>query len=165
MAAGERTCSMAITEAPRTPASAPARDGTMRRCSVASGQGAVVDGLADAGQQVLAGLGHLAADDHDRRVDQVDHGGDHVADVAAGLADGGDRQGVAGPHQVDDVLAVLGGASAGADLRGEGRPGGHGLEAAGVAAAAGHVVGAGDAHVAEVAGRRRWRRAGAGRRR
>ena len=38
MAAGERTCSMAIAEAPRTPASPPARDGTIRRCSVASGR-------------------------------------------------------------------------------------------------------------------------------
>ena len=116
-------------------------------------QGAVVDGLADAGQQVLAGLGHLAADHHDRRVDQVDHGGDHVADVAARLADGRDREGVAGAHQVDDVLAVLGRASprrgSGCGERG---PGGHGLEAAGVAAAAGHVVGAGHADVAEVAG-------------
>ena len=41
--------------------------------------------LADAGQQRLAGTGHVAADDDDRRVEHVDAGGQHAADGVAGL--------------------------------------------------------------------------------
>ena len=90
IASGESTCSMAIAAAPRTPACHPACGGTIAQVLGRQRQRALVDDLADAGEQVLAGRGELAADDDDRRVDEVDHRGDDVADVAAGLADHGD---------------------------------------------------------------------------
>ena len=144
---------MAMAAAPRTPASPPACEGTIAEVLGRQGQGALVDDLADAGQQVLAGRGELTADDDDRRVDQVDHRGDDVADVAAGLAHDGDGVAVAGPDEVDDVLAVAGVDAARTQRGGQGGSGGDRLEAAEVAAAALDVAGPGDAHVPEVAGR------------
>ncbi len=73
-----------MAAAPSTPASVPARDGMMRRCSVASGRERGVDDLADAGQQVLTGESELTADDDHRGVDEVDHRRDDVAQVTAG---------------------------------------------------------------------------------
>src|SRR5690606_19818390 len=103
-------------------------------------QRALVDDLADAGEQVLPGVGEPAPDDDDGRVDEVHHRRDDLADVAARLAqvlDGGE---VARAGEVDDVLAGPGVDARLAQPAGDRGSGGDGLEAALVAAAAEHAV-------------------------
>ena len=114
---------------------------------------APVDDLAHAGEELLVGVGQVAADDDDRGVEEVDRPGQHLAHQPPGLADQGHGLGVAGPHQGHHVAAVVGLDADGAQLAGQGAAAGHGLDAAPVAAAAQGVAGVGDLHVAEVAGR------------
>ena len=96
---------MAIAAAPRTPARAPAAAGQDAQVLGGQRQRALVDDLADAGQQALAGRGQRAADHDHRGVDQVDQRREHLAEVAAGLADHVDGARVAAAHQLDDVVA------------------------------------------------------------
>ena len=64
-AAGARIVSRTITAAPMIPASSPSWLGTIRSRPVARAATAVHH-LADAGQQRLAGAGHVATDHDDR---------------------------------------------------------------------------------------------------
>jgi hypothetical protein len=116
------------------------------------GGGAAVDDLAHPGEELVLGLGEVAPDHDDRRVEEVDGAGQDLADEAPGLAHERDRLGVARPHQRHDVPAVVGLHADGLQLAGQGAPTGHGLDAAPVAAPAQGVAGVGDLHVAKVAG-------------
>ena len=111
MFAGERAWWMASMLAPSTAASGPGLG--LRDLQVLGGERhrARVDDLAHAGDEVLAGLGERAADDDDRRVDEAHAGGEHLADVAAGLAHGLDGVDVAALDELDDVLARVAAAS------------------------------------------------------
>ena len=64
-----------------------------------------VDDLAHAGDEVLAGARHRPADRDDRRVDEADARGEHLADVASGLSHGLDRVEIAALDELDDVVA------------------------------------------------------------
>ena len=64
----------------------------------------LVDDLADAGQQVVVGVGEVAADDDDVGVEHVDRHGQHFAEAAAGGADRSDRVGVSRCGAFDDVV-------------------------------------------------------------
>src|ERR687896_291898 len=85
--------------------------------------GAAVDDLADAGEQVLVGVGDVAADDDHAGGEEVDGGGQDAAEFAAGLADEAHRFGAAVADVADDVAAVGG---VHAEL---GQAGGHGAAA------------------------------------
>ena len=77
--------------APIAPARSPRRDGTIRRSPRGERQRALEDDLAHAGQQLLVGLGDVAADDDRARVEEVHAAGEDLAEVAARVADGLDR--------------------------------------------------------------------------
>src|SRR5690606_32904989 len=112
--------------------------------------GAGVDDLADAGDEGLAALGEVAADDDDGGVDDADEVGDDLADDAAGGAHEAHGVGLAGAGEVDDLGARADLLPHGGEVAGDGPASGGGLGAAEVAAAAGVGVAAGD--VADVAG-------------
>ena len=71
--AGSSTCSSASVVTPTTPARVP--EPAREDPQLARGErgGALVDALADAGDQRLGGVGHLAADDDHARRDDADH--------------------------------------------------------------------------------------------
>src|SRR6185312_8488905 len=76
----------------------------------AGGEGgaAAVDDFADAGEQVLVGVGDVAADDDHAGVEEVHGAGEHAAELAAGLADEAHGLGTAGSDVAYDVAAVVG---------------------------------------------------------
>src|SRR5690606_15716073 len=112
----------------------------------------LVDDLPDPGEQRLVHGGQRAADDDGLRVEEVDQAGEDVADAASGLADHPDRERVPGGDQGGHRAAV-GGRHAGlGEPGGQCAAAGDRLQAAGVAAAARDVVGAGHPDVPDVAG-------------
>ncbi len=84
-------------------------------------------------------------------VEQADAGGEDLADGAARVADGVGRRHAPGPDERDDVAARHRRDALRSERPADGRAAGDGLEAAGVAAPAEHVAGAGGGGVAEVA--------------
>ena len=97
-------------------------------------------------------MGDVAADDDHARVEEVDRGGEHLAELAAGLAHELHRLRAALAHVADDVAGVLRRDALRAQPRGHRAAAGHGLQAAAVAAAADLEV-AGHVDVADVARR------------
>ncbi len=92
--------------------------------------------------------------DDDRRVDQADAGREDLADVAAGLAHRLDRASMLPPLTSSTTSWLDSGDMPGvAQFAGECGAGGERLEAAAVAALAGHFGAARHVHVADVAGR------------
>ena len=90
----------------------------------------------------------------DARVEEVDAAGEHLAEAAAGVADGLDRLRLAGAHEARRRRGVVSPrAPRRVSLRGERAPAGDGLQAADVAAAADDVVVTGEPDVADVARR------------
>ena len=78
---------MTMIAAPMTPARSPRRLADDAQVARGERQRALEDDLAHAGEQVLVDLADVAADDDDARVEEVDAGGEHLAERAAGLAD------------------------------------------------------------------------------
>src|SRR4051812_10105825 len=108
--------------------------------------------LAHAREQLLMRVGDVAAD-HDRaRVEEVDRAREHLAEIAAGVADQLDGERLAGAHERDDVAAGPGLEPGPGETFGERAAAGDGFQAARVAAAADDVVVPGDPDVADVAG-------------
>ena len=89
--------------APIAPARSPRRDGTIRRSPVARGSERWKIDLAHARQQLLVGLGDVAADDDRARVEEVHAAGEDLAEVAARVADGLDRLRLTRAHERDDL--------------------------------------------------------------
>ena len=75
----EKSWSTTIAEAPMTPASAAERRPLDEQVARGQRQRAAVDRLADGGQQLVAALGHAAADDDQRRVEEVHDARQHRA--------------------------------------------------------------------------------------
>src|SRR5699024_993021 len=111
-----------------------------------------VDDLADTGHEVLGGLGHGPADEDERGIHQAHTGGQDLAEVPAGLADGLDRMDVTGLDELDDIGRGRDGHARGAEASRDRPPRGHGLQAAAVAAGAGHLGGSRQRHMADIAG-------------
>src|SRR3954469_15678998 len=97
--------------------------------------------------------GEIAADHDRRRVEEVDARSEHLAKLSPGLADGLNRQWLAGAHERDDV-ACFGRFEAGrGQLLRQRTSACDGLEATRVAAPADDVVISGHPDVTDVAGR------------
>ena len=108
MAAADSTCSEAIALAPEHAGAALGAGRDDAQVLRGQRQGPAVDHLADAGEQVLPGLGHDAADDDDRRVQHAHARGEDLADVPAGGRDLAAGVEVPGPHERHDVGAGRG---------------------------------------------------------
>ena len=103
---------------------------------------------------MIADQAQRPADDDDGRVEQVDRGGQHLAEVAAGLPDQLDASGPTRPR-ASATTSIADDASMPelAQLPGDGSAAGDGLEAAGVAAPADHRLVPRELDVPHVAGR------------
>ena len=152
MTLGSRTCSIAMAAAPVIPARSPKVLVVTVRWAVAQGGRPPVHHLPYPGEEVLAGLGDVAAYHDALRVEDVDHGSQHLPDPPPRLADGGYGDVVAGVGEPHHVAAGFGVGAAGGELLGQRPSAGDRLEAAVVAAAAEHPFCGGDLHMADVAG-------------
>ena len=139
-------------------AAPPAGRGWQARC-------VAVQRFSQSGDENFVGPGHIARDDQDGGVEQIDRAGDDFADVAAAVADHATGFGIAAVGQVHNVAQVTDWAAL-LLKRANQRPStGDRFQAAGVAAAAWHTGCRGGLVVSELARRLRRRRAGATRRR
>ena len=109
---------------------------------IASGEHerATEDPLPRAREQFRLCLGNIAAEDDDRRVEEVHGAGEHLSQRSARLAHHARRGGVAVPDEADDVAAVRAGRPLRRQPLGQRLTAGHGLQAADVPASAHDVV-------------------------
>ena len=114
-------------------------------------QRALEDDFPHAREQLLVGLGDVAADDDRAGVEEVHAAREDLAEVAARVADGLDGLRLAGADERDHVPRGLGGEAGGGEVRRQRAAAGDRFQAADVAAAADDVVVAGEADVADVA--------------
>ena len=144
---------MTITAAPITPARAPSSAAAHAQVARGHRQRAADRGLAHAREQLLRRLGEVAADDDRARVEEVDALGQHLADGAAGAADGLQRERLSRARVRDDVADRPRRQPRRRQVRRQRVAARDGLQAAGVPARAEHVVVAGEPDVADVARR------------
>ena len=104
IASRENSWSTTIDDAPITPARPPSDERWIEQVAGRERQGAAVDRLADRGEQLVRAVGDAAADDDQRRVEEVDDAREHRADPPAGRLEQRDRDRVAERRRPRDVL-------------------------------------------------------------
>ena len=91
---------MTMIAAPMAPARSPRRRGHDPQIAGGERQGALEDDFAHARQELLVGLGDVAADDDRARVEEVHAAREDLAEVAARVADGLDGLRLAGADEL-----------------------------------------------------------------